>query len=80
MTTRKDPTSFSRRTFLKGASAAAASSAVLSASAQPATRTRENTQRFDTGTHKITLNVNGKKRELEVQTRTTLLDAVRGAP
>ncbi len=74
---RKDPSSFSRRTFLKGASAAAASGAVLSASTQPATPLQEGTKRYGTGTHKITLNVNGKARELEVQTRTTLVDALR---
>jgi xanthine dehydrogenase YagT iron-sulfur-binding subunit len=63
----------SRRSFLKGSAAAGfATSAIAGAAptAPPITT-------FGPGTHEIALLVNGAERKVQVETRTTLLDALR---
>jgi xanthine dehydrogenase YagT iron-sulfur-binding subunit len=66
---------FSRRSFLKGASAAAGSGVLAgSAAAAPATA---RVTRFGPGLHEITLQINGEARKVQVEPRTTLLDALR---
>jgi xanthine dehydrogenase YagT iron-sulfur-binding subunit len=67
-------TGYSRRAFLKGSGAAAAATAIvgspgLESEAQGATLVAEATT--------ITLNVNGKPQKVEVEPRTTLLEALR---
>ncbi len=67
---------FSRRAFLKGASAVAAGSAVgheIAAATQP----ESGATVFGTELHTIELTVNGKPKQVKVETRTTLLDALR---
>ena len=73
-----DPRTFSRRSFLKGASAAAVAGSVAT-NLTPAAGTVPKTgaKTYGKGTHRITLQVNGTKRTVEVETRTTLLDALR---
>ena len=74
---RQDPNgSFSRRSFLKGASAAAASGAILTAG-DPTTGKAADVKRYPHGFHDITLKVNGVERTAKIEPRTTLLDAVR---
>ena len=64
---------FSRRSFLKGSAAAGvATSGLAAAPAVPAGPTT-----FGPGLHEIELRINGKPRKVEVETRTTLLDALR---
>ena len=70
------PGTFSRRAFLKGASVAAVTTSVATA-ATPETAARQQDKRLDTGTHEITLQINGSARKVTVETRTTLLDALR---
>ena len=70
----KPPTDqFSRRAFLKGSSAAAAASAIV---ASPTTA-QEKSTRVVSGWTTVSLDVNGKSREVKVEPRTTLLDALR---
>jgi xanthine dehydrogenase YagT iron-sulfur-binding subunit len=70
-----DRDAFTRRAFLKGASvaavtgAAAATATVTSSPPQP--------QTFGPGEHRVELLVNGQRKELAIETRTTLLDALR---
>ena len=65
---------FSRRAFLKGASAAAvAGSLAPSVTAAHGTPVRT----FGPGRHTIELAINGQTQKVEVETRTTLLDALR---
>ena len=67
---------FSRRAFLKGASLAAVGGTVgneLVAGVDTERRIRTIGQ----GLHELTLNVNGRERKLQVEARTTLLDALR---
>ncbi len=64
----------SRRSFLKGSAVAGVATTGLTAAAAaapagPAT--------FGPGAHEITLAINGKPRKVTVETRTTLLDALR---
>ncbi len=66
--------SFSRRAFLKGASAAAVAGQ-LGAVPRPAGGRGGRT--FEPGLHEIELRVNGAARQLSVEPRTTLLDALR---
>lgn len=67
------PPTFSRRAFLKGASAAAVTGTVPGAlPTAPSGPTS-----YAPGSHAITLSVNGGERRLEVEPRTTLLDALR---
>lgn len=71
---RDDAQRFSRRSFLKGASVAAATSTLASSVAAAHTSP---VREFGPGDHTIVLDVNGKTREVVVETRTTLLDALR---
>ena len=67
---------FSRRAFLKGASAAAVTgAAVAAATTQDPAPTRA--EAFAPGEHEIALTVNGERRTARVATRTTLLDTLR---
>ena len=66
---------FSRRAFLKGASAAAVTGAAVAAATQEQAPAKPET--FAPGEHEIALAVNGERRNLRVETRTTLLDALR---
>ncbi len=66
---------FTRRAFLKGASAAAVTGAA--AAAVTTTSSPPEPESFAPGEHAITLQVNGKALPLQVETRTTLLDALR---
>jgi aerobic-type carbon monoxide dehydrogenase small subunit (CoxS/CutS family) len=67
--------SFSRRSFLKGASAAAvAGPGALAAS--PAV-VRPSVRRFGKGEHEVRLRINGREMPLKIEPRTTLLDALR---
>jgi len=73
----KDPSpgsAFSRRSFLKGASAAAVGGAALTARDVAG---QDGPTTLSPGAHALVLSVNGTKRELQVETRTTLLDALR---
>ncbi|MHC5064332.1 MAG: (2Fe-2S)-binding protein [Planctomycetota bacterium] len=71
-----DPANFSRRAFLKGASVAAVGGTVGTEFSKGAGLDKKS-RALDTGSHAITLEVNGSKQELKVETRTTLLDALR---
>ena len=64
---------FSRRSFLKGSAAASIATTGITAAAT-APRAPES---FGPGEHEITLAINGKPRKVKVETRTTLLDALR---
>ena len=66
---------FSRRSFLKGSAAASVATAGLGAAAHATAPRGPDT--FGTGEHEITLRINGKEQKLKVETRTTLLDALR---
>lgn len=70
------PGNFSRRAFLKGASVAAVAGTITSEFADAATANARS-RNFDQGRHEITLSVNGEQRKLQVETRSTLLDALR---
>lgn len=69
-----DGAGFSRRSLFKGASVAAIAGSSASAAAvtgaAPVTRLRP-------GLHEITLKINGETRKVQVEPRTTLLDALR---
>lgn len=65
---------FSRRTFLKGSGAAAAATAMTGAAALEAEAAEA---KLVAGKSTITLDVNGKQHKVEVEPRTTLLDALR---
>ena len=69
---------FSRRSFLKGASVAAVatSGAAASAAAGPA-RLADEATRIGPGEHEVELQLNGAPTKVLVETRTTLLDAIR---
>ncbi|MEO6594811.1 MAG: (2Fe-2S)-binding protein [Planctomycetota bacterium] len=64
----------SRRLFLKGSAVAGIATTGITAAATSLPR---KPQSFGPGEHEIELLVNGTKRKLKVETRTTLLDAVR---
>ena len=66
---------FSRRSFLKGTAAASAAGAGLTAASPALARAKPEV--FGPGEHEIQLRINGKATHLEVETRTTLLDALR---
>ena len=76
MSTRpKDPrTAFSRRAFLKGASVAAVTGSVAGTVTAAEPKTAEV---FGPGNHQIQLKINGQVRDVMVEPRTTLLDALR---
>jgi aerobic-type carbon monoxide dehydrogenase small subunit (CoxS/CutS family) len=63
----------SRRSFLKGSAAAGLATSGLAAAAPGAPPVTS----FGPGTHELVLTVNGKPRTVPVETRTTLLDALR---
>jgi xanthine dehydrogenase YagT iron-sulfur-binding subunit len=65
---------FSRRAFLKGSGAAAAATAMTGAAGLEAEAAEA---KLVAGKSTITLDVNGKQHKLEVEPRTTLLDALR---
>jgi len=70
--------SFSRRAFLRGSGAAAAATALASSSgALEAAEEQKTKIASGQGTSKIKLIVNGTSREVEVETRATLLDVLR---
>ena len=71
-----DRRAFSRRAFLKGASVAAVTSAAATA-ATGAVMRQGKPETFAPGEHEIQLQVNGQQRLVKVETRTTLLDALR---
>jgi aerobic-type carbon monoxide dehydrogenase small subunit (CoxS/CutS family) len=64
---------FSRRSFLKGSAIAGVATTGLTGAAPPPREPR----RYGPGQHEITLQVNGAERKVAVETRTTLLDALR---
>ncbi|HQU41540.1 MAG TPA: (2Fe-2S)-binding protein [Pirellulales bacterium] len=69
---------FSRRAFLRGSGAAAAATALATGpGAVEAAQAKKPKVTRGQGTSKIKLTVNGQSREVEVETRTTLLDALR---
>lgn len=67
---------FSRRTFLKGASIAAAVTGGTAA-ATHADTARPGPRKLEPGLHELALKINGVERKLQVEPRTTLLDALR---
>lgn len=68
-----DGAGFSRRSFFKGASVAAVVGASTAADAGAAPPIR----RLRAGLHDLALKINGETRKLQVEPRTTLLDALR---
>jgi len=64
---------FSRRSFLKGSAVAGIATTGITA----AVTAPRGPQSFGPGEHEILLHVNGQDRKVKVETRTTLLDAVR---
>ncbi|MBX3461559.1 MAG: (2Fe-2S)-binding protein [Planctomycetes bacterium] len=74
MTVPPDPRAgVSRRSFLKGSAVAGLASTGLTAAATAA----DGPTTFGPGAHDIVLTVNGAERKVAVETRTTLLDALR---
>jgi xanthine dehydrogenase YagT iron-sulfur-binding subunit len=69
--------SFSRRAFLRGSGAAAAATALATGPGAIEAADEKTKVTSGEGTTKIKLTVNGKQREVEVETRTTLLDVLR---
>jgi xanthine dehydrogenase YagT iron-sulfur-binding subunit len=71
-----DPSSgFSRRDFLRGSGAAAAAAGITQQTT--AALAQEKGAKVVSGPQTITLNVNGKDRQVKVEPRTTLLEALR---
>ncbi|MCB9879717.1 MAG: (2Fe-2S)-binding protein [Planctomycetes bacterium] len=66
----------SRRSFLKGSAIAGIATTGLTAAAEAAELHRPPSE-LGPGEHEITLSINGKARLVKVETRTTLLDALR---
>jgi len=76
MTVPPDPQSgFSRRSFLKGSAAAGIATTGIAVAAPAVLPRRPET--FGPGEHEIALRINGKDQKVKVETRTTLLDALR---
>jgi aerobic-type carbon monoxide dehydrogenase small subunit (CoxS/CutS family) len=67
---------FTRRAFLQGASIAAVTGAAAAAPAAPLAP-QGKPEAFGPGEHEIALAINGQQRLVKVETRTTLLDALR---
>ena len=65
----------SRRSFLKGSAAAGIATTGITAAAHAARPSKPDS--FGPGEHEIALAINGKERKVKVETRTTLLDALR---
>ncbi|MBL8734609.1 MAG: 2Fe-2S iron-sulfur cluster binding domain-containing protein [Planctomycetes bacterium] len=63
----------SRRSFLKGSAVAGIATTGITAIARPPAPP----ETFGPGEHEITLSINGQDRKVKVETRTTLLDALR---
>ncbi|MBI5849539.1 MAG: (2Fe-2S)-binding protein [Planctomycetes bacterium] len=68
---------FSRRSFLKGASIAAAVGGGATAADQALRTTPDGPRKLEPGQHELALRINGVERKLQVEPRTTLLDALR---
>ena len=68
--------SFSRRAFLRGSGAAAAATALANGADSVAQQAKPKVTSGQ-GTSKIKLTVNGKSHDVEVETRSTLLDVLR---
>ncbi len=66
----------SRRSFLKGSAVAGIATTGLTAAAEAA-KVATGPKTFGQGEHEITLRVNGADKTVKVETRTTLLDALR---
>ncbi len=66
----------SRRSFLKGSAVAGIATTGIHAASEAAASPLE-PETFGPGDHEITLSVNGQKKQVRVETRTTLLDALR---
>jgi xanthine dehydrogenase YagT iron-sulfur-binding subunit len=79
MTVPPDPRrGVSRRSFLKGSAVAGMATASLQAAAEAtAAPSAPPAETFGPGEHEITLRINGQDRKVKVETRTTLLDALR---
>jgi len=73
MSSSSSKTDFSRRKFLQGSGAAAAATALGTREAQAADKRPNVIEGMTT----ITLNVNGQQHQVQVEPRTTLLDALR---
>jgi aerobic-type carbon monoxide dehydrogenase small subunit (CoxS/CutS family) len=71
------PGAFTRRAFLHGASIAAVTSAATAATTAAVTARQDRPESFGPGEHEIALSVNGQQKLVKVETRTTLLDALR---
>jgi xanthine dehydrogenase YagT iron-sulfur-binding subunit len=65
---------FSRRAFLKGSGAAAAASALANG---PELVAKDESPKLVAGATTITLNINGKQEKVQIEPRTTLLEALR---
>jgi len=76
---RPDRAGYSRRAFLKGSSAVAAATAVATGEglAEAQTKKKKKKAKVVAGPTKIELNVNGQAREVTVEPRTSLLQALR---
>lgn len=74
-TTLDPPSGFSRREFLRGSGAAAAAATLHQQTT--AALAQEKGAKVVSGKQAITLNVNGKDRQVSVEPRTTLLEALR---
>jgi xanthine dehydrogenase YagT iron-sulfur-binding subunit len=72
----KETSGFSRRQFIKGSGAAAAATALGTAATEAVAKDKAGAQVIS-GWTTITLDVNGKSREVKVEPRTTLLEALR---
>jgi xanthine dehydrogenase YagT iron-sulfur-binding subunit len=72
----KPPSGFSRRDFLRGSGAAAAATAMHQTAAAVAQEVKQGAAVVSEATT-LELDVNGKKREVKVEPRTTLLEALR---
>jgi len=72
-----DRSAFSRRAFLKGASVAAVTGAAATAATEALRPPRQDPATFGPGEHEISLRINGQDKKVKVETRTTLLDALR---
>ncbi|MFN3241197.1 MAG: (2Fe-2S)-binding protein [Planctomycetota bacterium] len=66
----------SRRSFLKGSAVAGIATTGLTAAAEAA-KAPPTPETFGQGEHEITLRINGADKQVKVETRTTLLDALR---
>ncbi len=68
---------FNRRSFLKGSGVAVAASAMATAVQEAAAKPKQDRTETTSGKQKVTLNVNGEQKTVEIEPRVTLLDALR---